>query len=69
MVRERERISLPPMEGLMAGMKRGAKTFAGAGGEDAYFGDPTARLGGRGREPPVGHGAPREQGKEATRLR
>jgi creatinine amidohydrolase/Fe(II)-dependent formamide hydrolase-like protein len=26
----------------MAGMKRGAKTFAEAGGEDAYFGDPTA---------------------------
>jgi creatinine amidohydrolase len=42
MVRERERISLPPMEGLMAGMKKGAKTFAEAGGEDAYFGDPTA---------------------------
>jgi creatinine amidohydrolase len=42
LVRERERISLPPMEGLMAGIKKGAKTFAEAGGEDAYFGDPTA---------------------------
>jgi creatinine amidohydrolase len=42
MVRERERISLPPMEGLLPGIKKGAKTFAEAGGEDAYFGDPTA---------------------------
>ena len=42
MVRERERISLPPTDGLMAAMKKGAKTFAEAGGEDAYFGDPTA---------------------------
>ena len=42
MVRERERISLPPMEGLLAGIKKGAKTFSEAGGEDAYFGDPTA---------------------------
>jgi len=42
MVRERERISLPPVDGLMAGLKKGAKTFAEAGGEDAYFGDPTA---------------------------
>ena len=42
MVRERERISLAPMEGLMPGLKKGAKTFAEAGGEDAYFGDPTA---------------------------
>ena len=42
MVRERERISLAPIEGLMAGLKKGAKTFAEAGGEDAYFGDPTA---------------------------
>lgn len=41
-VRERERISLAPVEGLMAGLKRGAKTFVEAGGEDAYFGDPTA---------------------------
>jgi creatinine amidohydrolase len=42
MVRERERISLPPMDGLMPALKKGAKTFAEAGGEDAYFGDPTA---------------------------
>jgi creatinine amidohydrolase len=42
MVRERERISLPPMDGLMGALKKGAKTFAEAGGEDAYFGDPTA---------------------------
>jgi creatinine amidohydrolase len=42
MVRERERISLPPMEGLAPALKKGAKTFAEAGGEDAYFGDPTA---------------------------
>jgi creatinine amidohydrolase len=42
MVRERERISLPPMDGLAPGLKKGAKTFAEAGGEDAYFGDPTA---------------------------
>ena len=41
-VRERERISLPPVDGLMAALKKGAKTFAEAGGEDAYFGDPTA---------------------------
>jgi len=42
MVRERERISLPPMDGLMPALKKGAKTFTEAGGEDAYFGDPTA---------------------------
>jgi creatinine amidohydrolase len=41
-VRERERISLPPIDGLMAALKKGAKTFAEAGGEEAYFGDPTA---------------------------
>lgn len=41
-VRERERISLPPMDGLAAALKKGAKNFAEAGGEDAYFGDPTA---------------------------
>jgi len=41
-VRERERISMPPMDGLAAGLKKGAKSFAEAGGEDAYFGDPTA---------------------------
>jgi creatinine amidohydrolase len=42
LVRERERISLPPTDGLVAAMKKGAKTFLEAGGEDAYFGDPTA---------------------------
>jgi creatinine amidohydrolase len=42
MVRERERISLPPTDGLVAAMKKGAKTFTEAGSEDAYFGDPTA---------------------------
>lgn len=42
MVRERERISLPPTDGLVASIKKGAKTFAEAGGEEAYFGDPTA---------------------------
>jgi creatinine amidohydrolase len=42
LVRERERISLPPMPGLMAAIKKGAKTFVEAGGDEAYFGDPTA---------------------------
>jgi creatinine amidohydrolase len=42
LVRERERISLAPTEGLMGALKKGAKTFGEAGGEDAYFGDPTA---------------------------
>jgi creatinine amidohydrolase len=41
-VREKERISLPPMDSLGPALKKGAKTFAEAGGEDAYFGDPTA---------------------------
>lgn len=41
-IRERERISLAPMEGFAPGLKKGAKTYAEAGGEDAYFGDPTA---------------------------
>jgi creatinine amidohydrolase len=41
-VRERERISLPPMDPLGPALKKGAKSFAEAGGEDAYFGDPTA---------------------------
>ncbi len=44
-VRERERISLAPTDGLMPALKRGAKTFLEAGGEDAYFGDPTAASG------------------------
>ena len=41
-VREKERISLPPMDTLGAALKKGAKSFAEAGGEDAYFGDPSA---------------------------
>jgi creatinine amidohydrolase len=41
-VREKTRISLPPFDGLMPALKKGAKTFVEAGGEDAYFGDPTA---------------------------
>jgi creatinine amidohydrolase len=41
-VREKERISLPPMDGLAAALKGGATTFSAAGGEDAYFGDPGA---------------------------
>ena len=42
LVREHERISIPPMDGLVASMKKGGKTFKEAGGEDAYFGDPGA---------------------------
>jgi creatinine amidohydrolase len=42
LVREHERISIPPMEGLAAAMKKGGKTFKEAGGDDAYFGDPGA---------------------------
>jgi creatinine amidohydrolase len=42
MVREKVRISLPPIDGLMPALKKGAKSFTEAGGEDAYFGDPTA---------------------------
>jgi creatinine amidohydrolase len=30
------------MDSLAPALKKGAKTFAEAGGEDAYFGDPTA---------------------------
>ena len=44
LVRERERISLAPTpgDGLVAAIKKGAKNFVDAGGEDAYVGDPTA---------------------------
>jgi creatinine amidohydrolase len=44
LVRERERISLAPTagDGMVAAIKKGAKTFLEAGGEDAYVGDPTA---------------------------
>ena len=41
-VRDAVRRSLPPMDALNDGLKKGAKTYADAGGEDAYFGDPTA---------------------------
>ncbi len=41
-VRERERISLPPIDGPAAALKKGAKTLVEAGAEDAYSGDPTA---------------------------
>ncbi|MBN2370039.1 MAG: creatininase family protein [Vicinamibacteria bacterium] len=41
-VRDSVRRSLPPVDGLFAGIKKGAKTFIDAGGEDGYFGDPTA---------------------------
>jgi creatinine amidohydrolase len=41
-VREKERISLPPMDPLGPALKKGATSFVEAGGEDAYFGDPTA---------------------------
>jgi creatinine amidohydrolase len=42
MVRDSARRNLAPMDGLMPALKKGAKTFGEAGGEDAYFGDPTA---------------------------
>jgi creatinine amidohydrolase len=41
-VRDAVRRSLPPVEGLSAAIKKGAKTYIEAGSEDAYFGDPTA---------------------------
>jgi creatinine amidohydrolase len=41
-VREKARISLPPMDALAPALKKGAKTFLEAGGEDGYFGDPSA---------------------------
>jgi creatinine amidohydrolase len=42
LVRERERISLPPVDDAGAALKKGAKTLSEAGAEDAYTGDPTA---------------------------
>lgn len=42
MVRDAVRRSLPPVEGWQDKLKKGAKNYADAGGEDAYFGDPTA---------------------------
>jgi creatinine amidohydrolase len=41
-VRDAVRRNLPPIDGLLPALKKGAKTFREAGGEDAYFGDPTA---------------------------
>jgi creatinine amidohydrolase len=41
-VRDHERRNLPPMDGLLPALKKGATNFKDAGGEDAYFGDPTA---------------------------
>jgi creatinine amidohydrolase len=42
MVRDSVRRSLAPIEGWQDKLKKGAKSYADAGGEDAYFGDPTA---------------------------
>jgi creatinine amidohydrolase len=42
MVRDSVRRNLAPVDGLMGALKKGAKNFVEAGGEDAYFGDPTA---------------------------
>jgi len=41
-VRDAVRRNLPPLDGILPALKKGAKTFVEAGGEDAYFGDPTA---------------------------
>jgi creatinine amidohydrolase len=41
-VRDSVRRSLPPVDGFADALKKGAKTYADAGSEDAYFGDPTA---------------------------
>jgi creatinine amidohydrolase len=41
-VRDAVRRNLAPVDGILPALKKGAKTFAEAGGEDAYFGDPTA---------------------------
>ena len=41
-VRDHERRNLAPLDGLLPALKKGAKTFIEAGGEEAYFGDPTA---------------------------
>lgn len=42
LVREHERISIPPMDGLVASMKKGMTNLKEAGGDNAYFGDPGA---------------------------
>ena len=41
-MRDHERRNLAPLDGLLPALKKGAKTFIEAGGEEAYFGDPTA---------------------------
>jgi creatinine amidohydrolase len=41
-VRDSVRRNLAPIEGLPAAQRKNARSFAEAGGEDAYFGDPTA---------------------------
>lgn len=41
-VREKVRISLPPIEGIGSAVRKGTKTLMEAGAEDAYYGDPTA---------------------------
>ncbi len=41
-VRDSARRNLPPVDGLKPALEKGASTFVEAGGEDAYFGDPTA---------------------------
>jgi creatinine amidohydrolase/Fe(II)-dependent formamide hydrolase-like protein len=41
-VRDSVRISLPPVEGVQAALKKGAKSLVDAGAEDGYYGDPTA---------------------------
>jgi creatinine amidohydrolase len=42
MVRDAVRRNLPPLDEIDAQKRKSAKNFAEAGGEDAYFGDPTA---------------------------
>jgi len=41
-VRDSVRISLPPVDGPQAALKKGARSLAEAGAEDGYVGDPTA---------------------------
>ena len=41
-VRDSVRRNLPPVDGLKPALQKGARTFVEAGGEEAYFGDPTA---------------------------
>jgi creatinine amidohydrolase len=42
MVRDSTRRNLAPLDSPAGALKKGAKSFVEAGGEDAYFGDPTA---------------------------